>query len=283
MKKVYITKASLNQISKSLRGKKTRVTRNAIIEDLANDFDNNSVISQDSLHNIFNSNELQEIYYMKMVLKDFAKLLDTIQDNKHIITNYIKSQNKRYAYEVKAPSYHKNTSCQWMNKSFQNIEIPDECIKNESIKQEIRKWIDENKNLSFEELNAQFKIKYNCLQGLSKIDRKNSGQADFDNEKLELKFNENIKSKYIQLHFFLDGEFADKIKNYKYAPNFKIIEILKNESAENSHKDIIDFHTIKQDVKELIYDFYKNKYNEELSFESNILDSIGFNSCKGCN
>lgn len=33
MAKVYITNASLNQISKSLRGKKSRVSRNTIIED----------------------------------------------------------------------------------------------------------------------------------------------------------------------------------------------------------------------------------------------------------
>ena len=283
MSNVYITNASLNQISKSLRGKKTRVSRNSIIEDLSSDFDSDSIISQDSLHNIFNSNELQEIYYMKMLLKDFAKLLDTIQDNKNIITKFIKSQNSKYAYDVKAPSYHRETSCQWMNKSFHNIEIADKCINNEKMKKEAKDWLYQNKNLSFEELNKQFKLKFNCSQGPTLIDRKNSGHIDIDNQKLELEFNQNIKSKYVQLCLFFDSEYSEKVKNYKYAPNFKINNILKNDTDVNSHKNILDFHDIKQELKYILFNFYKTKYNAELLFESTILDSIGFNSCRGCN
>lgn len=219
---------------------------------------------------------------MKMVLKDFAKLLDTIHDNKNIITSFIKSQNEKYAYDVKAPSYHKAISCQWMNKGFQNIEIPIECISNETMKQKAKQWLYENKELSFDKLNEQFKIIFNCSQGLAQIDRKNSGHTDIDNQKLELKFNENVKSKYVQLQFFLDGEFAEKVKNYKYAPSYKIKKIINNDSVITAQNHIFDFHTIKQEVKQIIFDFYKSKYNQELSFESSILDSIGFNSCRGC-
>ena len=59
-----------------------------------------------------------------MVLKDFSNLLETIQNNKNLISDFVNIQNDKYAYNVKEPSYHNDTNCQWMNKSFHNIEIP---------------------------------------------------------------------------------------------------------------------------------------------------------------
>ncbi len=45
MSLVYITNASLNQISKSLRTKKSNTSRNAMMEDISSDFNIADIVS----------------------------------------------------------------------------------------------------------------------------------------------------------------------------------------------------------------------------------------------
>jgi hypothetical protein len=283
MLKVYITNASMKQISKSLRTKKTFITRDEMLENIIEDSELSSLISKEQFNEIFNNNDLKDFYFMKMMLKDFGTLITTIQGNKNIITDYINNQNKIYAYQVKAPAYHSNTSCQWMNKSFNNIHIPQNCLSDEKTEQKVKEWIYTHKNLSFEEINEKFKIEFNCKEGLEKVSRDNSGLTDFENNEIGVIFQTEIKNKYKQLKFFLDGDFANKVANFRYASSFKIKDILKNDNDKESHQAILDFHTVKNMLQTIIFDFYKSKYNAELSFEDTILDSIGFNQCKGCN
>ena len=283
MSKVYITNASMKQISKSLRTKKTFITRDEMLENIIEDSELSSLVSKEQFNEIFNNNDLKDFYFMKMMLKDFGTLITTIQGNKNIITDYINNQNKIYAYQVKAPAYHSNTSCQWMNKSFNNIHIPQNCLSDEKTEQKVKEWIYTHKNLSFEEINEKFKIEFNCKEGLEKVSRDNSGLTDFENNEIGAIFQTEIKNKYKQLKFFLDGDFANKVANFRYASSFKIKDILKNDNDKESHQAILDFHTVKNMLQTIIFDFYKSKYNAELSFEDTILESIGFNQCKGCN
>lgn len=283
MSKVYITNASMKQISKSLRTKKTFITRDQMLENIVEDSELSSLVSKEQFNEIFNNNDLKDFYFMKMMLKDFGTLITTIQGNKNIITDYINNQNKIYAYQVKAPAYHSNTSCQWMNKSFNNIHIPQNCLSDEKTEQKVKEWIYTHKNLSFEEINEKFKIEFNCKEGLEKVSRDNSGLTDFENNEIGAIFQTEIKNKYKQLKFFLDGDFANKVANFRYASSFKIKDILKNDNDKESHQAILDFHTVKNMLQTIIFDFYKSKYNAELSFEDTILESIGFNQCKGCN
>ena len=283
MSKVYITNASMKQISKSLRTKKTFITRDEMLENIVEDSELSSLVSKEQFNEIFNNNDLKDFYFMKMMLKDFGTLITTIQGNKNIITDYINNQNKIYAYQVKAPAYHSNTSCQWMNKSFNNIHIPQNCLSDEKTEQKVKEWIYTHKNLSFEEINEKFKIEFNCKEGLEEVSRDNSGLTDFENNEIGAIFQTEIKNKYKQLKFFLDGDFANKVANFRYASSFKINDILKNDNDKKSHQAILDFHTVKNMLQTIIFDFYKSKYNAELSFEDTILESIGFNQCKGCN
>lgn len=282
MSTVYITNASLKQISKSLRLKGATISREKMTESISSDFGVDDVVTADILNDIFNNFDLKDMYFMKMVLKDFAMLLDEIQGNKQVIKEYIDNSNRKYVTKVKAPSYHKDNTCQWMSKSFFNIEIPLECLDNKEIEQKVKVWLEKNKHLEFCKLNEEFKIQFNCPKGLSKVARENSGSAFFNNQNIEIEFNSKVKSKYRQLRFFLNGEFAEKVANTKYAPNFKIISYLEKDSDTKSHKTILDFHSVKETLKNIIFDFYKVKYNNELKFEATILDQIGFNTCKGC-
>ncbi|MDD3834378.1 MAG: hypothetical protein PHS42_02790 [Sulfurimonas sp.] len=285
MAKVYITNASMNQISKSLRTKNTYKSRNDMLEAIVEDTELSALMTKEQFNEIFNNNDLKDFYFMKMMLKDFSQLIATIQGNKNIITEYISTQNKKYAYQVKAPAYHKNISCQWMHKSFNNIQIPQNCLSDIQSEQKAKEWINTNRNLPFNELNAKFKIEFNCKEGLEEISKANSSYADFENDKLEATFQKEVKTKYRQLRFFLDGDFAKKVANFKYAPSYKIQDILKDDKDEDTHKTLLDFHSVKDAIKKIIFDFYKSKYNAELSFEDTILDSIGFKKCSSneCN
>jgi len=277
---VYITNASMSLIVKSLRNK-NKFTRDYIVSNIFDDLREDKIFTQSDLNDIFNTHELQDIYNMKMLLKDFQNLLESISGNKDIVTQYVNSENLKYAFTVKAPAYHKMSSCEWMKKNFYNIEIPKNCLSVEKNEIKVREWIKKNEQLLFDELNAKFIKDFECPEGLKKIDLKNSGATTQDNYIVGL-YQERAKKNRLQLRFLLDSELGSKISRYKFAPIYKVENIVKYEKDASLHNPIIDFHSAKTEMKEILLDFYKNKYNTDLSFEKSILDSIGFNKCRAC-
>ena len=165
MSMVHITNASFRMISKSLRFKKTNLSREELLENISSDFVNDFEVNSlyNNLKTFYNNNELKDFYFIKMVLKDFESLLDEISGNKAIISEFVTKSNSMYAYNVKAPAYHKDSNCQWMKQDFHNIIIPNECRLNQEKYEKATKWINEYKHLAFEELNAKFKIEFEFL------------------------------------------------------------------------------------------------------------------------
>lgn len=76
MSLVYITNASINLITRSLRKKKNNISRDYITSDIADDLSEEGIFSKQDINEILNTNELRDIYYTKMILKDFQKLLN---------------------------------------------------------------------------------------------------------------------------------------------------------------------------------------------------------------
>ena len=103
MSKVYITNASLNLISKSLRNKIKNISRDVLLSDISEDF-SDELLSKEKLNEMMNTFELKDIYLIKGILKNFDDLLLSIQENQNMIINYIKVQNTRYAFEIKQPA-----------------------------------------------------------------------------------------------------------------------------------------------------------------------------------
>lgn len=277
MSVVYITNASMKHIVRSLRNKKY-ISRDDIIKNIANDFIEDDFITADDLDTFLSTIEMKDIYIRKMVLKDFEALLKTINENQNNIDTFVKNANDQYVYKIKEPAYHLNQNCNWMNQSFHNIRIPEECLTDLHTKEKFNSWINDQKNISFEELNIKFKKEFNCPKGLKEINLKNSGRAKIDNYNIELNLHEEIKKKRLQLRFLLNEDIGKKIRNYRYAPKFKIDGMIENEN----NKPIKDFHSAKDELQKLLYNFYQKKYNIDLSFKSHVLDSIGFRLCRGC-
>jgi len=282
MSLVYITNASLNLISQSIKNKKKTISIDTITSDISNDLFHDFDISQKELKEYFNKFELEKIYYNKMVVKNLESLLSSIEENKNLIVDYIKWQNKKYAYDTKTPAYHVDKDCQYIKQPFINIQIAEECLSNKDTSLKAKQWIQKNKNLSFEEMNTRFKQEFNCSKGLIKVNFKNSGKLDYENDTITNIAKGKIKKYRIQLRFLLDGEMSKKINNYKYAPK-SVISKIENSKNTEKFQEIIDFHTAKNELEKIITKIYIEKYNAELLFNQPILDSIGFSKCKGCN
>jgi len=168
MSLVYITNASLNLISRSLRNKNFKNKRmNVPIKEMifiiADDIKDELPITKEDLNEFFNKNDLQDMYLKAMINKDFGKFLESIGENENFITMYIDNQNRKYAYDINAPAYHPTISCEWLKKPFFNIEIPKGCRVNKEKQIEIKTWI-QNKKIGildneelFKELNNEFK------------------------------------------------------------------------------------------------------------------------------
>jgi hypothetical protein len=282
MATVYITNANLNLISKTLRDKNISKNRERLIAEIVSDLSIGSTIIEKILLKTFNTLELKNIYFLKMIYKDLESLLAEIKNSKDIVLNYIETQNRKYAFQIKAPSYHADRACEWMNSSFFNIEIPATCKDDAAKKAQIIQWLNEHKHLSFTELNNNFKNIFDCNKDLIQVARKNSGNSDFDNKTIKIDFEEKVTVMYKQLEFDFEGEHHEKIKQYKFAPFYKLEDILQCDNDKNAHDNIRFFHERKHEIEELLNATHRELYNTNLSFDSNLLESIGFRECKGC-
>ena len=284
MATVYITNASLNLISRSVQKKVKKLNRMEMIESIMEGFSDVVGITKDDLHKIFENDDLKSIYFTHLILKDFGILMNELDDNKMFVSKYIEEQNKHFAYEVKVPAYHKNKECQWMKKNFTNIQIPEKCITDKIMHTEAKKWISANKALAFHELNNQFKTRFNCLEGLILVEKENSGTSDFENGIIDTTLDIKLKMKKEQLRFCFDEDepYSKDIEKYRFTPAKKIKVILDNNNYTLEKKEaILNFHQLKKEFYIFIIESFKKRYNFDLSFESTILDSIGFHACRG--
>ncbi|HFU75519.1 MAG TPA: hypothetical protein ENK66_04660 [Arcobacter sp.] len=270
MSKVYITKASTNLILHSLKKHlNVKQKRNDLLEELSEHF------SFELMDLTLNDMELEHLYNEKNILKSLEELLNKIKNNNRIVKDYIEEQNRKYAYNIKEPAYHTTIVCEWLNKDFQNIVIPEVIQNNELILEEFKIFIQDNEHLNFNELNSQYQSKFKTKDNLKKIKYKNSGNLSVDNIKA---FSE-VKEYFENLP--LDGT----IQNYRYAPLFKIEKLLKDKKkvdTSEEYKEIEKLYNTKKKFMNIIFNTHKEKYNQDLSFSQDLLDEIGFKKCKGC-
>lgn len=271
-------------ISKSLRYKKTKLSREEMLNNISSDFAHefSDDIFLENISSFYNTNELKDIYFIKLLLKDFKELLNEIDGNKNFITEYVEKSNRMYAYSINSPAFHKESNCQWMKSDFENIIIPLDCRLDTEKKTKALEWLKKNKGLSFSELNSKFKIEFECDCDLEEVKKQNSGHDAFDNTQIKLDLYKEVNEKFRQMRMFFNGEFAKKVQSLKYAPSFGLKKILKNNTNDPYYDTIIDFHTMKESVLHMIINYYQNKFNIDLSFDQPLLESIGFRACSGC-
>ena len=285
MDKVYITKASTRLIFKSLKEQDAKVTNVEIQKELEDDFANASIVPENAFNIFFNFKELKNIYKMKMIFKNLDTLLSSVADNKEIVTKYIEIENKRYVKDVKAPAYHTLTECKWLNSDFSNIQMPTE-IKDAAMREKIKGFLNIHKDKKFDEINTLYKEEFGSLKDLVEVHLKNSGTENFDNNEMIASLIAKIKNEFSNmdsiLHSGVNNAENKTIKNIKYADSWRIKSILKGNLSNEDAEKVKKFMETKKSLEETIFNFYREKYNKDLSFEGTVLDSIGFRICSGC-
>jgi len=263
MNKIFITKANTNLILKSFRQHlNINKSRDYYLNKLSENFE------KELLNSIFNDNELKDIYYQKNILENLDNLLKQAKNNQDMIINYIEEKNRLYAYDIKAPSYHKKSNCQWLNSDFHNIEIPKLIQEDKFKRKKFKKFIDKHKILSFNELNTLYKKEFDASENLKEITLKNSGSTSLHNDKF-----------LVEVKDFIENSLEDEeVKKIKYASIYNLDKILKRKK----NSKIESYKEMKKDFLNYIFTIHKKKYNKDLSFDKTILEHIGFNECHGC-
>lgn len=219
----------------------------------------------------------------------------------------------KYVFESEQPpSYHSNKNCERLTSRFKNFEIPFEIkvrvreraqkegkTENEIIELEIqqvevfRSWFKENFilfNEDTEEFLKKLDVRWNIQRKISEIERDNSGVETIDNlnlAELEVEIDKIISE--AGRYFVNNNDKQYIIRRFQkltfLAYKKGNIDINDTELSDDELKAFLLEYDMKfkKPIKELLIQYYRVKYNPQLSFEGQLLDRLNFKSCSVCN
>ena len=210
------------------------------------------------------------------------------------LTSYIalKPRDNESDFVFKSNSaYHESKNCSKLHSDFSNIKIPNEIIvsgKKHKFIQFCKDYFELSQKYPDQFL-KRLKWEFNIINDIF-IHYDNSGYVSIDNMTF-LEVEKNLQKKIMDFNNWI-GESRTNLQvvehfglqsfNYKWPKKLnlqyfstkkkeEIIEILK-------HFEI----NIKQPLIELFIHYYRMKNNKELSFDSNLLEELGFKACSYC-
>lgn len=203
----------------------------------------------------------------------------------------LKIDTETYAFNNRAPSYHRINSCDRLNSNFKNIKIPVEIInRGDEAVSSFRAWCRKNRIL-LEDLNQfalAIKDHFQLASVPEFVDFTNSGTATFENvdlETLEPLINELISEAE---EYYKSSDAIRTILNRfgksSYLHNKSSFETGSLQLTSTQTAEVL--RTFEQKFKQpLIYylqEYYRLKYNPELTFNGLLLEEIGFKPCYRC-
>lgn len=254
-----------------------------------------------------NKNEVTYLLSMQTLLRDPEKF--AIEVYKPILNR----DTLKYVYESEQPPcYHSNANCSRLTSTFRNFEIPFEIRvrvrenailegKNEEEiqlleKQQIgifRKWFKDNFELfqsDIKEFLKMLDIRWNIQRNINEIEMDNSGVETILNYNLgDLEreidkvigeagsyFNNNKDKQHIIRRF-------QKLTFIAYQKGK--LDINDTELSDDElRKFLLEYESrFKKPIKNLLIQYYRVKYNSELSFEGSLLERLNFKACSVCN
>lgn len=259
---VYIT----NSKSKEVLGE-YRSLKNPTAADLDS-------LYKTSLRDILSEPELAALYVMLEFFSNQDLSLDMYKKI-HI------PKRSKFVHRPGAPSYHFDRECSALRSVFENYAIPDVILARGADEEErYRDFFKEHKRL-LEERPDVFEIKLNAEFGIKeKIDKvifDNSGVnkvENFDLEELERK----IDALIVDAREFRSKDVVTKkiIDDYGYGSH------KRKESSEKGNPLYDWHHNYKGELKYLLKEYFRVKFNPDLKFKGSLLDQLGFKPCKMC-
>lgn len=260
---------------------------------------------------------IKPIYFLaKWEIKRLALIKTLIEDPESFLEIYrpieLKDDTFTFVFEdVVQPSYHSDKQCTALTSNFKNFKVPYEIkdrTKAQSLKEGktdkqikdliqeqvklFRDWFKENLDLfdkDIEQFLRKLDIRWNVQRKLEEVELGNSGTESI--EDLDLAGLEKAINKIISEagHFYNSN--VDKqpiIKRFQgltflaYKP-----EIIAGNDTGLTDEELKEFLktydlAFKKPIKELLIQYYKVKYNPDLSFEGSLLDRLNFKPCFFC-
>ncbi|MEI7946963.1 MAG: hypothetical protein WCJ02_09710 [bacterium] len=257
-------------------------------------------IPQDAFGNLGGELYTKKIYCLGN--SDKRRLLAVqafFKDPKKFIAEYYVAMKKtdtgHYVFESGSPAYHCAYDCERLNSDYTNYEIPPQIVakaENEndpSIIETYRNWFKANMYLLDSERNKfsiRFFGEFKFEPDFRLIAHPNSGSTKFTNldlSQLEEKIDQLIISAAKEYH---SNEIVRKWGN-KYwlgrrleKPFPSEINLIDETCIRNCLRQYEN--NIIAPLKQNLIDYYKVKYNPELSFEGTLLQQLGFIACRVC-
>lgn len=256
-------------------------------------------INVDVFDNVVENIYKWEIYFFNKREVNLLKGIRELYRNpENFVLNYYQPievvDTYRFLYPEVAPAYHNDPKCERLNSNFRNTEIPiqiREKGKDEVIK--FREWY-KNTGFNIEDVKdyiykLQVKFPYIGEISQSSIEYNNSGIIEKENyslPELELKIDTLLRE--ASQYFNDNPNLQDLIRKYqKWTFLAYVYGDLKNNESKLNDNDLKEFlrnydEKFKKPVKLLLVEYYRVKFNPEMTFEGHILTRLGFKICKQC-
>lgn len=229
------------------------------------------------------------------ILKGIRELL---RDPSNFVIHYYNPievvDSFHYVYPESQPAYHKDNSCERLKSNFTNIEVP--VAIREKGKEEVTKYRDWFLNTTFKAddpkdyiYKLQQRFPYVGEINPRAIDYSNSGSLEKKNYSLnELEDEIDSLLRAAGEYFKYNTDLQPILRRYQKWTFLAYVygDLYNNESglSDDELKSFLRNYdiTFKKPVKYLLEEYYRVKFNPDMSFESSILTQLGFKACGHC-
>ncbi|MYZ52450.1 hypothetical protein [Malikia spinosa] len=231
-------------------------------------------IYKNSLRGILSTPEVGLLYILKEFYSNKEFALERYQKIRF-------EDNKKFVYVSRNPSYHYDINCKNLSSDFVNFEIPEEIkARGDHEIYLFREFYKKNSHLLKEKNDIfimRLKIEFKLENPPSRVEFDNSGRQEINNidlNELEKQIDELIIN--AEKYRNTDKETKEIIEKYGYGTH-------KRKETQTKGSPLYEWHhTYKSGIKELIKEYFRVKFNPNLSFEGKLLDELGFKPCAHC-
>lgn len=216
----------------------------------------------------------------KMAVKHFYKKIEKPQDS------------YRYIDAERCPAYHCDINCEAMHSPFHRIEIPEIIREQGQEKVKVfRTWWKNHEALREEKPDAfvaQLNLVFHTdLRDYEVEDRSNSGVHEMDDNRSVEEINDNIRRLFFELLTWAKEDkdrlnIFLKYKRMSFLWNRDIYTELGKYSEHEIKEVLAVVHSKKEEIIEELKKLYQRRYIPELSFQTTLLENLGFVPCYTC-